>query len=88
VVSAGRTQTFLGERYRRLARRRGPKKALVAVGRSILTIVWHLLADPDADFRDLGADFYANRLGVERRKREHIRHLEELGYKVTLEPAA
>jgi transposase len=88
AVSAGRTQTFLGERYRRLARRRGPKKALVAVGRSILTIVWHLLADPDADFRDLGADFYANRLGVERRKREHVRHLEELGYKVTLEPAA
>ena len=88
AIGAGRTQTFLGERYRRLARRRGPKKALVAVGRSILTIVWHLLAHPDADFRDLGADFHANRLGVERRKREHIRHLEALGYKVTLEPAA
>jgi transposase len=88
AISAGRTQTFLGERYRRLARRRGAKKALVAVGRSILTIVWHLLADPDADFHDLGADFYANRLGIERRKREHIRHLEALGYKVTLQPTA
>src|SRR4051795_9375077 len=88
AVSAGRTRTFLGERYRRLARRRGPKKALVAVGRSILTIVWHLLAHPDADFHDLGADFFANRLGIERRKREHIRQLEALGYKVTLEPAA
>jgi transposase len=88
AISAGRTQTFLGERYRRLARRRGAKKALVAVGRSILTIVWHLLAHPDADFHDLGADFYANRLGIERRKREHIRHLEALGYKVTLQPTA
>jgi transposase len=88
AVSAGRTQSFLGERYRRLARRRGPKRALVAVGRSILTIVWHLLAHPDADFHDLGADFYTNRLGTERRKREHVRHLEALGYKVTLEPAA
>ena len=48
AVSPGRTDTFLGERYRRIARRRGKKKAIVAVGRSILVIVWHLLADPDA----------------------------------------
>jgi transposase len=88
AVSAGRTQTFLGERYRRIARRRGPKRALVAVGRSILTVVWHLLSHPEIDFHDLGADFDTNRLGVERHKREHIRHLEALGYKVTLEPAA
>ena len=40
-----RTDTFLGERYRRLARRRGKLKALVAIARSILVIVWHLLAD-------------------------------------------
>jgi transposase len=46
AVAAGRTDTFLGERYRRLAKRRGTKKAIVAVGRSILIIVWHLLADP------------------------------------------
>jgi hypothetical protein len=45
AVVAGRTDTFLGERYRRIARRRGTKKAIVAVGRSILVIVWHLLAD-------------------------------------------
>jgi transposase len=48
AVTAGRTNTFLGERYRRIARRRGKKKAIVAVGRSILTIVWHLLSDPGA----------------------------------------
>ena len=44
AVAAGRTDTFLGERYRRIARRRGKKKAIVAVGRSILVIIWHLLA--------------------------------------------
>ena len=50
VAGAARTNTFLGERYRRLARRRGNKKAIVAVGRSLLVIIWHLLANPDTDF--------------------------------------
>ena len=49
AVCAGRTDTFLGARYRRIARRRGKKKAIVAVGRSILVIIWHLLANPDTD---------------------------------------
>ena len=48
AVTAGRTNTFLGERYRRIAKRRGKQRALVAVGNSVLTIVWHLLADPKA----------------------------------------
>ena len=47
AVMAGRSDTFLGERYRRIARRRGKKKAIVAVGRSMLVIIWHLLSDPD-----------------------------------------
>jgi transposase len=88
AVSAGKTDTFLGERYRRIARRRGKKKAIVAVGRSILVIVWHLLSDPEARYRDLGSDFYDNRTGPDRKKRNHIRQLEALGYTVTLEPAA
>jgi transposase len=88
AVVAGRTDTFLGERYRRIARRRGAKKAIVAVGRSILIIVWHLLADPDARFHDLGAGFYDTHINAERRKRNHVRQLEALGYKVTLQPAA
>ena len=88
AISAGKTDTFLGERYRRIARRRGKKRALVAVGRSILTIVWQLLSDPDAEFVDLGADFYDTRYGTERAKRNHVRHLEALGYTVTLQPAA
>jgi transposase len=88
AVTAGRTNTFLGERYRRLAKRRGTKKAIVAVGRSILIIIWHLLADPTARFHDLGAGFYDTRVNAERTKRNHVRQLEALGYKVTLEPAA
>jgi transposase len=88
AVAAGRTDTFLGERYRRIARRRGTKRAIVAVGRSILVIVWHLLADPTARFCDLGPGFYDTRVNAERRKRNHVRQLEALGYKVTLQPAA
>jgi len=88
ATAAGRTDTFLGERYRRISRRRGKKKALVAVGRSILVIVWHLLSDPEATFHDLGSDYFDTRIDPERKKRNHLRQLEALGYKVTLEPAA
>jgi transposase len=87
-VAAGRTDSSLGERYRRIARPRGAKKAIVAVGRSILVIVWHLLSDPTARFHDLGAGFYDTRINADRTRRNHIRQLEALGYKVTLEPAA
>ncbi len=88
AVGAARTDSFLGERYRRIARRRGAKKAIVAVGRSILVIVWHLLADPETRYADLGAGFYDTRTSPERRKRAYVHQLEALGYKVTLEPAA
>src|SRR5262249_19355481 len=54
--------TFLSERYRRLVKRRGKGKALVAVARSILVIIWHLLAAPTARFHALGADFYDRRI--------------------------
>lgn len=88
AVAASRTDTFLGERYRRIARRRGKKKAIVAVGRSILVIIWHLLCDPDTHFVDLGPDHFAKLQNPDRAKRNHIRELEALGYRVTLEPAA
>jgi transposase len=88
AVAASKTDTFLGERYRRIAKRRGKKRAIVAVGRSILVIIWHLLSDPETRFTDLGSDFYDNRTGPERKKRNHIRQLEALGYKVTLQPTA
>jgi len=88
AAAAARTDTFLGERYRRIARRRGATKANVAIGRSILVIIWHLLADPDARFYDLGPDFYANRIDPDRRRRNHVRQLETLGYTVILERTA
>ncbi|MHB1165035.1 MAG: IS110 family RNA-guided transposase [Candidatus Nanopelagicales bacterium] len=88
AVAAGRTDTFLGARYRRIARRRGKKKAIVAVGRSMLVITWHLLSDPDAKYTDLGADHYDRGVSTTTRKRNHVRGLEALGYNVTLQPAA
>ena len=88
AVAAARTDTFLGERYRRIARRRGAKKAIVAVGRSILIIVWHLLSEPSATFTDLGPDHYTNRNDTRRATLNHIRRLHALGYRVTLEPVA
>ena len=54
AIGAGRTQTFLGARYRRLARRMPKKKALVAAGNSMLTIVHACSSDPDPDYHDLG----------------------------------
>jgi transposase len=88
AVVAGRTDSFLGERYRRIAKRRGKKRAIVAVGRSILVIVWHLLSDEQAVFNDLGADHFTRHVNSETKKRNHIRQLEALGYNVTLSPAA
>ena len=88
AASVSRTNTFLGERYRRIVKRRGKGKALVAVARSILVIVWHLLADPHATYHDLGADYYTTRIDKERRQRHLIQQLEALGLQVTLTPAA
>jgi transposase len=84
AAAPAKTNTFLGQRYRRLVRRIGKLKALVAVARSILVIVWHLLADPTARFHDLGADYYTNRIDKDRKTRSHIRQLQALGYSVTL----
>lgn len=88
AMGASKTNTSLGERYHRIARRRGRKRALVAIGRSILTIIWHLLSDPTSEFIDLGPDHHTNRAGTERAIRTHIRGLNALGYTVTLNPAA
>jgi transposase len=89
VASVSRTDTRLGERYRRLARRRGKSRAIVAVGNSVLTILWHLLADPDAHYQDLGSDYYQTKINTRRRERDLVRQLEHLtGKKVTFAPVA
>ena len=84
AVAAGRTNTFIGDRYRRLRRRRGAARAVVAVGRSILVIIWHLLSDPDARYHDLGADYTRQRIDPHRRTRNYVQQLEALGYTVSL----
>lgn len=88
AAGAAKTNTFLGERYRRIVKRRGKLKALVAVARSILVIVWHLLSNPGLRYRDLGPDYFTNRIDRERKTRNHIRQLEALGFQVTLTVAA
>ncbi len=84
--AAGRTKsTYLGAQYRRLAARRGKKKAAVAVGHSILVIAYHLLRNK-VTYEDLGPHYFdeRDREGVKRRL---VRRLEDLGYQVTVEPA-
>jgi transposase len=88
AAGAAKTDTFLGQRYRRLVRRRGKLRALVAVARSILVIIWHLLSEPAAPYRDLGPGYYTSRTDQARMTRNHVRQLQALGYTVTLTPAA
>ena len=88
AAAAAKTDTFLGERYRRIVKRRGKLKALVAIARSILVIVWHLLTNPAARYHDLGPGYYTSRIDKDRKTRNHIRQLEALGYTVTLTQAA
>ena len=85
---AARTETFLGERLRRLSKRLGGNRAKCAVARSILVIIWHLLADPAARFTDLGPDWHNRKTGRDRKIRAHLRQLQALGLQVTITPAA
>src|SRR5262249_62281289 len=85
AISAGHTQSFLGARYRRLTRRMPKKKALVATGNSALTIIHALLSDPADSYHDLAADYYEQRMHARRQARNHVRSLERLGYKVTIQ---
>lgn len=84
--AASRTKdTYLKARYHRLAARRGKKRAIVAIGRSILVSIWHMLSRQQA-YQDLGADYYD-----QRRKDTKVtyftKQLSKLGFAVTLDPA-
>jgi len=78
--------TYLGSQYRRLVSRRGKKKAIVAVAHSTLVIAFHVLKN-DVPYREIGADFL-DKLNATMIQRHHIRRLESLGFKVTIEPQA
>jgi transposase len=83
--AAARTKTYLGAQYRRLAKRRGAKKALFAVAHSILVIAYHLL-ERKVSYHDLGANFFDERDRAALQK-QLVRRLEHLGYEVALHPA-
>ena len=86
---ASHTATFPGERHHRIARRRGKARAQVAVARSILVIIWHLLADPAARYTDLGPGYYQARTGKDKKVKNHIRQIEALlGHPITITEAA
>jgi transposase len=85
AASTGRTQTFLGAKYRRMCTHMPKKKAQGAIMRTQLVIAHHLLSDPEARYEDLGPDYYERRADTRRRARGHVRSLERLGYKVTIE---
>ena len=88
AMTAARTDTYLGERYRRIARRRSNKKAIVAVARIICEIACLIIADPGTRYQELGPDYYT-RFDAARQTRNKIRELERLnpGMKITLTPA-
>lgn len=67
--------------------RRGPQRAAVAVGHSILVIAWHLLSTGE-QYNDLGGDYFDRRRNSAARQRRLIVQLEAMGHHVTVEPAA
>jgi transposase len=84
--AAGRTKnSYLGAQYRRLAPRRGKKRALVAVAHSLLVIFYHMLKNDGLEYQDLGADYF-DRMEPERLQRYLVKRLERLGFRVTLTP--
>lgn len=77
--------TYLSAQYRRIAARRGRKKALVAVAHSILVIAYHLIKNQET-YRELGGDYF-DKLNPQTVAKRLVRRLETLGYNVTLEQA-
>jgi transposase len=92
VMAIAKTGTYLGEKYRRLARRIGKQKAIVAVARTLLELAYRIIADPGFRYIELGSGYH-DQLDAERKTRARIREIERInpGKTVTLtlsEPAA
>lgn len=88
AMSAARSNTFLGARYKRIVKRRGHIKALVAIARSILVAIWHLIANPGTHYTELGPDHHDKFISTARKTRNLVKQLETLGHTVTLTPIA
>jgi len=82
--AAGKTDTYLGEKYRRIARRRGKKRAAVAVARTMLIIMYHMIRNGTA-YIERGSAYF-DQLKPQSTQQWLTRRLEKLGFKVTLEP--
>jgi transposase len=80
-AAAHSRKSYLGAQFRRISKRRGPKRAGIAVAHSILVIAYHMLRN-GVDFHDLGADYF-DRMNTAKLKRYHLRRLAELGCDVT-----
>lgn len=84
--AAGRTKdTYLSAQYLRVKRRRGHKKAIVAVAHSILVASYYILRD-EKPYHELGADYFMHRQDTDRITKRLVRQLQRLGQRVTLEP--
>lgn len=86
--AAGRSKdTYLSAQYARIRGRRGPARAAVAVGHSILVVAWHLLSTGET-YTDLGGDYFDKRRNSTAHQKRLVAQLEAMGHRVTLEPAA
>lgn len=88
--AAGRTNTYVGARFRRMHRRfgkKGGRKAAIAIAHTLIEIIWHVLHD-HTEYHDLGSDYFTRHDNPEARKQRLIHDLHTLGYDVTVHPAA
>ena len=86
-AAARSRDTYLSAQFWRLARRIGKKKAAMAVSHSILVVAWHVLSRNE-DYNDLGGDYFTRRTDTDKRRNHLVKQLQDLGYAVTLRPAA
>lgn len=84
-AAARKKDSYLQAQYRRLAGRRGKKRAAIAVAHTLLVVIYHLLKDPALEYTDLGGNYF-DTLDPKRLCRHLVKRLESLGYEVTLEP--
>jgi transposase len=86
-AASRKKDSYFQAQYRRLAGRRGKKRAAMAVGHSLLEVFYHLLKDPNLEYRELGGNYF-DTLDPQRLCRHLVKRLESLGYQVTITPAA
>jgi len=85
-ASSHTKDTYLSAQFRQIARRRGKKRAIIAVARTILISAYYLLRDA-VPYEELGGDYF-DRINPERIRQYHVRRLQKLGFVVTLQEAA